>query len=47
MYIVIFIIFIWIGGFKFVLYEVEGIVFFVVNFFFFFFMYKFEKLVYK
>ncbi|EJC07567.1 YkgB family protein [Helicobacter pylori] len=47
MHIAIFIIFIWIGGLKFVPYEAEGIAPFVANSPFFSFMYKFEKPAYK
>ncbi|WP_104747627.1 YkgB family protein [Helicobacter cetorum] len=47
MHIAIFIIFIWIGGLKFVAYEAEGIAPFVANSPFFSFMYKFKKPEYK
>lgn len=47
MHIAIFVIFIWIGGLKFVDYEAEGIAPFVANSPFFSFMYKFEKPEYK
>ncbi|AFI04523.1 YkgB family protein [Helicobacter cetorum] len=47
MHIAIFIIFVWIGGLKFVAYEAEGIAPFVANSPFFSFMYKFDKPEYK